>query len=112
MVQHSAAIYIPVDHRYYFEDNGVKQVSIEPGYQLLDGDQALKFVRFRHDGTGDFGRMQRQQLFLKEMQRQSGRWSNDWTQGPHAHQGDHQTDDLRHRLAQAPASRSSSLSSR
>ncbi|MCX6373246.1 MAG: LCP family protein [Actinobacteria bacterium] len=80
MVRTLGGIYIPVDHRYYFEDNGINRVSIEPGYQLLDGDQALKFVRFRHDGTGDFGRMQRQQLFLKEMQRQSNRWSGDWTQ--------------------------------
>jgi LCP family protein required for cell wall assembly len=80
VVRTLGGIYIPVDHRYYFEDNGFNRVSIEPGYQLLDGDQALKFVRFRHDGTGDFGRMQRQQLFLKEMQRQSNRWSGDWTQ--------------------------------
>jgi LCP family protein required for cell wall assembly len=78
VVQILGGIYIPVDHRYYFEDNGVTRVSLEPGYQILDGDQALKFVRFRHDGMGDFGRMQRQQLFLKEMQRQSYRWSKDW----------------------------------
>ena len=79
VVQDLGGVYIPVDHRYYFEDNGVTEVSLEPGYQILHGDQALKFVRFRHDGMGDFGRMQRQQLFLKEMQRQSGRWSQNWT---------------------------------
>jgi LCP family protein required for cell wall assembly len=78
VVQTLGGIYVPVDHRYYFEDNGITTVSLEPGYQILDGDHALKFVRFRHDGMGDFGRMQRQQLFLKEMQRQSGRWSEDW----------------------------------
>jgi len=78
VVQTLGGVYIPVDHTYYFEDNGVTRVSLEPGYQILNGDQALKFVRFRHDGMGDFGRMQRQQLFLKEMQRQSGRWSKNW----------------------------------
>ena len=78
VVQTLGGIYIPVDHKYYFEDNGITRVSLEPGYQILNGDQALKFVRFRHDGMGDFGRMQRQQLFLKEMQRQSGRWSRNW----------------------------------
>ena len=78
VVKTLGGIYVPVDHQYYFEDNGINRISLEPGYQLLDGDQALKFVRFRHDGMGDFGRMQRQQLFLKEMQRQSGRWSKDW----------------------------------
>jgi len=78
VVQTLGGIYIPVDHRYYFADNGINRVSLEPGYQILNGNQALKFVRFRHDGMGDFGRMQRQQLFLKEMQRQSHRWSKDW----------------------------------
>jgi len=79
VVQTLGGIYIPVDHRYYFEDNGIRRVSLEPGYQILNGDRALKFVRFRHDQRSDFTRMQRQQLFLKEMQRQSGRWSGDWT---------------------------------
>jgi polyisoprenyl-teichoic acid--peptidoglycan teichoic acid transferase len=78
VVESLGGIYIPVDHTYYFEDNGITRVSLEPGYQILNGDQALKFVRFRHDGMGDFGRMQRQQLFLKEMQRQSYRWSKNW----------------------------------
>ena len=78
VVKTLGGIYIPVDHRYYFADNGINRVSLEPGYQNLNGDHALKFVRFRHDGMGDFGRMQRQQLFLKEMQRQSGRWSKNW----------------------------------
>ncbi|HEY5388875.1 MAG TPA: LCP family protein [Thermoleophilia bacterium] len=78
VVQTLGGIYIPIDHRYYFEDNGITSISLLPGYQLVDGNQALRFVRFRHDRNGDFGRMQRQQLFLKEMQRQSGRWSKDW----------------------------------
>jgi LCP family protein required for cell wall assembly len=73
-------IYIPVDHRYYNPPgSGWKSIDIQPGYQLVHGKQALNFVRFRHDQAGDFTRMQRQQLFLKEMQRQSGRWSQDWT---------------------------------
>jgi LCP family protein required for cell wall assembly len=73
-------IYIPVDHRYYNpESSDYKSIDIEPGYQLLDGHDALDFVRFRHDQHGDFTRMQRQQLFLKEMQRQSWRWSKDWS---------------------------------
>ena len=73
-------IYIPVDHRYYNPPGtGWKSIDLQPGYQLVHGKQALNFVRFRHDQPGDFTRMQRQQLFLKEMQRQSGRWSQDWT---------------------------------
>ena len=72
-------VYIPVDHRYYNPPGtGWKSIDLQPGYQLVRGKQALNFVRFRHDQAGDFTRMQRQQLFLKELQRQSGRWSKDW----------------------------------
>ncbi len=73
-------VYIPVDKRYYNpESSSYKSIDIMPGYQLMRGHDALDFVRFRRDESGDFGRMQRQQLFLKEAQRQSGRWSADWT---------------------------------
>ena len=72
-------VYIPIDHRYFVPASAdYKSIDLEPGYQLVRGKQALNFVRFRHDQAGDFTRMQRQQLFLKEMQRQSGRWSQDW----------------------------------
>jgi LCP family protein required for cell wall assembly len=73
-------VYISVDRRYYNpESSDWKSIDIEPGYQLMHGHDALDFVRFRHDQKGDFSRMQRQQLFLKELQRQSGRWSSDWS---------------------------------
>lgn len=72
-------VYVPIDHRYYVPESAdYKSIDIEPGYQLVRGHDALDFVRYRHDQAGDFTRMQRQQLFLKEMQRQSGRWSEDW----------------------------------
>jgi len=73
-------VYIPIDHRYYVPESAdYKSIDISPGYQLIRGHDALDFVRYRHDQLGDFTRMQRQQLFLKEMQRQSTRWSGDWT---------------------------------
>jgi LCP family protein required for cell wall assembly len=72
-------VYIAVDHRYYNPPwSDWKSINIEPGYQKLKGRDALDFVRFRHDQNGDFTRMQRQQLFLRELQRQSGRWNTDW----------------------------------
>ena len=72
-------VYLPIDHRYFVPASAdFKSINLEPGYQLVHGKQALNFVRFRHDQKGDFTRMQRQQLFLKELQRQSGRWSGDW----------------------------------
>lgn len=73
-------VYIPIDHRYYVPESAdYKSIDILPGYQLIRGHDALDFVRYRHDQQGDFTRMERQQLFLKEMQRQSNRWSGDWT---------------------------------
>lgn len=72
-------VYYPVDRRYYNpESSSWKSIDIEPGYQLLKGHDALDFVRYRHDARGDFSRMERQQTFLREMQRQSGRWNKDW----------------------------------
>lgn len=40
-------------------------INLYPGLQRLDGRQALGYVRYRGDAAGDFGRMQRQQKFLK-----------------------------------------------
>jgi LCP family protein required for cell wall assembly len=72
-------VYLTVDKRY-FNNNGIwAPIDLQPGYQLLKGQKALSYVRFRHDGLGDFGRMARQQIFLRELKRQSLRWSN-WKQ--------------------------------
>lgn len=41
-------------------------IDLEPGRQLLDGDKAEQYVRFRHDEIGDdMGRIHRQQEFMK-----------------------------------------------
>ncbi len=57
-------VYMNVDHRYYIPPNtGVSAIDLEPGYQKLDGGQALEFVRFRHTDS-DLYRNARQQLFL------------------------------------------------
>jgi LCP family protein required for cell wall assembly len=72
-------VYLPIDHKYFVPAIAdYKSINLEPGYQLVRGKQALNYVRFRHDEFFDFGRMQRQQLFLRELQRQSDRWSSDW----------------------------------
>ena len=73
-------VYLPIDHKYFVPASAdYKSINLEPGYQLVRGKQALNYVRYRHDQKGDFTRMQRQQLFVRELQRQSGRWSDDWT---------------------------------
>ena len=73
-------IYLPVDHKYFVPESAdYKSIDLDAGYQLVRGKQALNYVRFRHDQRGDFTRMQRQQLFLRAVQQQSGRWSSDPT---------------------------------
>jgi polyisoprenyl-teichoic acid--peptidoglycan teichoic acid transferase len=57
-------VYTDVDHRYYIPANsGTSAIDLEPGYQKLDGGQALAYVRFRHTDS-DLYRNARQQLFL------------------------------------------------
>lgn len=60
-------VYMPVDHRYYIAPHtGTAAINLEPGYQLLDGQQALDFVRFRETDS-DIYRNARQQLFLEAL---------------------------------------------
>ena len=64
-------VYVNVD-QYYFHENtpGTEQyseINIPPGYQLLKGDDALAFARYRHTDS-DFYRNARQQLVLQAFQ--------------------------------------------
>jgi LCP family protein required for cell wall assembly len=68
-------VYIDVDRRYFNQDPEWELIKISPGYQLLDGDQALDYVRFRHDLNYDFGRMDRQQRFLTALREQAMGWN-------------------------------------
>lgn len=40
-------------------------IHLKPGVQHLDGTQAMGYVRFRHDFEGDYGRIRRQDQFLR-----------------------------------------------
>src|SRR2546428_7269727 len=45
-------------------------IDLKKGRQLLSGDQAMQYMRFRHDDEGDIGRVRRQQqVFLAIAQR-------------------------------------------
>lgn len=68
-------VWIDVDRHYYHQSQAGdaeyhENLDIPAGYQRLMGEDALDFVRFRVDSNGDFGRMQRQQLFVREAKRQ------------------------------------------
>ena len=51
-----------VERRMFYPAEGI---DLRPGLQMLDGDKALQYVRFR-GATGDVGRVERQQNFIME----------------------------------------------
>ncbi|HEY2311329.1 MAG TPA: LCP family protein [Gaiellaceae bacterium] len=67
IVDHLHGIYMNVDRRYYIAPNtGISAINLLPGYQKLDGAQALSYVRYRHTDS-DIYRTGRQQLFLDSL---------------------------------------------
>src|SRR3954463_8409892 len=64
IVDHLHGIYMNVDRRYFIAPHtGTSAINLLPGYQKLDGAQALSYVRYRHTDS-DIYRTGRQQLFL------------------------------------------------
>jgi polyisoprenyl-teichoic acid--peptidoglycan teichoic acid transferase len=53
---------------HYVDRAGNLEINFEEGLNVMDGSQALKYVRFRSDGQNDFGRVARQQKMLKVLQ--------------------------------------------
>lgn len=54
-------ITLDVEKRMYYP---AENINLQKGVQKLDGEQALGYVRYRSDGLGDLGRVERQQKFL------------------------------------------------
>lgn len=54
-----------------------KYISIKAGQQILSGEEALDYVRFRYDEDGDFGRIIRQQEVVKELLDTIGEYGED-----------------------------------
>jgi polyisoprenyl-teichoic acid--peptidoglycan teichoic acid transferase len=48
----------------YMDWTGKLKIDLQPGMHTLTGNQAMGFVRFRHDALGDIGRLKRQEIFL------------------------------------------------
>jgi LCP family protein required for cell wall assembly len=44
-------------------------INLAEGLQVLNGDQAEQFARFRKDANGDIGRVQRQEILLTSLQK-------------------------------------------
>src|SRR4051794_25734799 len=75
LVKDVGGVWIPVDQRYFNKNVGTFEtnfadIDLQPGYQKLDGEQALAFARYRHYDS-DIYRAARQQLVIREAVRQS-----------------------------------------
>jgi LCP family protein required for cell wall assembly len=67
-------VWMDVDRRYYNKNVGsastnYADINVHPGYQRLNGNNALAFVRYRHTDS-DLYRLARQQQFVKAFKQQ------------------------------------------
>jgi LCP family protein required for cell wall assembly len=74
VVDSLGCVYVNVDHRYFNENIGTPEtdytnIDLQPGYQKLCYENALDYVRYRHDDS-DFVRVARQQDFLRDLREQ------------------------------------------
>jgi len=59
---------INVEKKMDYDDNYQNLfIHLQPGLQVLDGKQAMGYVRFRHDSESDYGRMRRQDQFIRAL---------------------------------------------
>jgi LCP family protein required for cell wall assembly len=64
LVAKLGGVWMDVDRRYHNPaGTGYAEIDLHPGYQRLNGRQALSFVRYRHTDS-DIYRLARQQLFV------------------------------------------------
>ena len=76
VINKMGGVWVDVDRRYFNDNSGLitgvntfATIDLQPGYQRLNGSDALDFVRYRHTDT-DFHRIARQQLFVKSFKAQ------------------------------------------
>ncbi len=74
IVDQLGGVWMDIDRRYYNRNVGTaatdySNINLQPGYQLLSGERALEFVRFRHTDS-DFYRLARQQSFVRALKQQ------------------------------------------
>lgn len=68
LIDRFGGVKITVDEDMQYADKaGNLNINIKKGTQVLDGQAALDFVRFRHDNLADLGRIKRQQEFLQAL---------------------------------------------
>ena len=72
LVDALGGVSLNVPRQMDYDDNAQDlHIHLPPGEQRLSGEQAVGFVRYRSDGLGDLGRVQRQQVFVKAVAQES-----------------------------------------
>ena len=74
VVDRVGGVWVDVDRRYYNRNVGTAgtnyaNIDLRPGYQRLNGRDALSYVRYRHTDS-DLFRLARQQQFVKALKQQ------------------------------------------
>ena len=70
-------VYVDVDRQYFHSNEGLavsdyySEIDVQAGYQMLCGDRALQYARYRHTDN-DLVRAARQQDFLREARQKIG----------------------------------------
>ncbi|MBI2252513.1 MAG: LCP family protein [Armatimonadetes bacterium] len=68
LVNALGGVEINVEKDIKYDDNwGKLHVHLKKGFQRLNGEEAVGYCRFRYDPEGDWGRIRRQQQFLKAL---------------------------------------------
>ena len=61
-------VQVDVPKRLYYRDRSQGLlIDLQPGPQVLQGEDLEGFLRWRHDEEGDLGRLARQQLVLRSL---------------------------------------------
>jgi LCP family protein required for cell wall assembly len=63
-------VHVPKDMKYQ-DDSQRLYINLKAGRQHLNGDKVLQLLRYRHDESGDIGRIQRQQMVMRALMEQA-----------------------------------------
>jgi LCP family protein required for cell wall assembly len=61
---------VPKDMKYQ-DDTQHLYINLKQGRQHLNGDKTLQLLRYRHDGNGDIGRIERQHMVMRALMEQT-----------------------------------------